>query len=255
MSISRRALLISNPGETGAENYCKGVYVDVKNYQHLLMSDVGGAWDADHIKHLDRPTVQVVRLWLDNLAPHDYTFVMFTGHGWYSGSDRDRILEFREKEEMASFELFRGARQRTVILDCCQRVHPESLSEKSAALSTFSAIEARHAPNRDTCRRLFFDAIQNAPTGILRTVSCAIGEVSTDDETRGGRYNGSVFECVDDWAQAQAKTLDSRTAPVFSVVAAHECAANKTRKLSANQQNPTIEKQKTGPYFPIAVFG
>ena len=44
MSLSRKALLICNPGEDGAENYCKGVFVDVKRYRELLMSPIGGAW-------------------------------------------------------------------------------------------------------------------------------------------------------------------------------------------------------------------
>jgi hypothetical protein len=42
MPLSRKALLIANPGEQGQENYCKGVYVDIANYQRFLASAVGG---------------------------------------------------------------------------------------------------------------------------------------------------------------------------------------------------------------------
>ena len=56
MPITRRALLIANPGEVGDEDYCKGVYVDIKNYQQHLTSAEGGAWDGGEIQYLNRPT-------------------------------------------------------------------------------------------------------------------------------------------------------------------------------------------------------
>lgn len=119
MPITRRALLISNPGESGQDNYCRGVYVDVRNYQRLLLSSEGGAWDAGEIKHLDRPTAQDVRLWVADCSLHDYAFVMFTGHGWFSSADKDRVLELRKGESIASNELLKGTNKRTLILDCC----------------------------------------------------------------------------------------------------------------------------------------
>lgn len=255
MPITRRALLISNPGETGAENYCKGVYVDIKNYQQLLTSPVGGAWEAGEIKHLDRPSVHDVRTWIGIFSGYDYVLVMFTGHGWYSSTDRDRILELRRDERIASLELIQGAKKRTVILDCCQKVHPESIQEKLARSVLIANASLGRTPDARTCRELFSERVRTAPEGIVKLTSCAIGEVSTDDDNRGGRYNGSLIECTEDWAGTQAKNLLSYGTAVFSVVAAHECAAAKTRRLSADKQNPTIEKPRTEPYFPMAVFG
>lgn len=127
MPTSRRALLISNPGEIGAENYCKGVYVDIRNYTRLLLSPQGGSWDPSEIRHLDRPTAQNVRDWLAYFSTHDYVLVMFTGHGWYSSVDRDRILELGNKEKLQSIELRKGSSKRTIILDCCQKVYAESI--------------------------------------------------------------------------------------------------------------------------------
>lgn len=256
MPISKRALLISNPGEIGAENYCKGVYVDINNYQRLLTSSEGGAWENGEIRHLDRPTAQNVRDWLAIFSVYDYVLVMFTGHGWYSAPDRDRILELRKGEEIASNDLLVGTKRRTVILDSCQKVHQESLLEKLARQFAFTAnaAEARHTPNREACRKLFLDSIQAAPQGAVRLTSCAIDEVSTDDDTRGGRYNASLIECVEDWVALQAKKQFYASPEMFSVVAAHECAAERTRKLSGGKQNPSIEKPKTSPYFPFAVF-
>ena len=120
-------------------------------------------------------------------------------------------------------------------------------------MTALAAEQARRTPDPARCRRLFLEGIQNAPESIVRLMSCSIDEVSTDDDTRGGRYNGSLIECVGDWAQVQANNrLGGDNS--LSIVAAHECAAEKTRRLGAGQQNPTIEKARTGPYFPIAVF-
>jgi hypothetical protein len=255
MPITKRALLISNPGEHGAENYCKGVYADIKNYQRMLTSPIGGGWENSEIQHLDRPTAKNVREWLAIFSVIDYVLVMFTGHGWYSAPDRDRILELRKGEKIASNDLLVGTKKRTVVLDCCQKVHQESLLEKQARQVAFSANASLwRSPNRAACQKLFSDSVVAAPEGVLRLTSCAINEVSTDDDTRGGRYNGSLIECVEDWALAQAKKQFNVSPAVFSVVAAHECAAERTRKMSGGKQNPGIEKSKTTPYFPFAVF-
>jgi hypothetical protein len=252
--MTRAALLISNPGEPGAENYCKGVYVDVENYRRLLRSPEGGAWEEKEITILDRPTVATVRLHLALLSFTDYVFLMFTGHGWYSAPDRDRILQLRAGQDIASLELKKSARRRTIILDCCQEVHAESLKEsRSVEFSAKSAAQIRQA-NRATCRRLFDQALLSAPMGILEMNSCSITELSTDDDDRGAHYNGSLIECVDDWSLSQAKNFYGGNS-VLSCPVAHECAAQKTRDLSGGLQNPTIEKPRTAPYFPIAVFG
>jgi hypothetical protein len=158
MAITRRALLISNPGELGQENYCKGVYVDIKNYQRLMLAPEGGAWDASDIKHLDRPSASDVRSWLEVYSKYDYMLVMFTGHGWYSSNDGDRILELRKGEQLASSDMAKGAKKRTIILDCCQKVHPESLMEKRAADSMASAA-AHKVADPARCRELFLGMV------------------------------------------------------------------------------------------------
>jgi len=255
MPITRRALLISNPGEAGKENYCKGVYVDIRNYQRLMTSAEGGAWEDREVIHMDRPNAKDVRDMVTAISPRDYVLIMFTGHGWYSTAHKDRILELKAGEQILVTDLLGGAKKRTVILDCCQKVHPEALLEKLArSILNASGAEVGRVPNRGACRQLFDECVSNAPDSIVKLTSCSIGEYSTDDDERGGRYNGSLIGYVDDWVQAQAKDRFSRNPVAASIVAAHEAAAEKTRRLSADLQNPTIEKLRTGPYFPIAVF-
>jgi hypothetical protein len=255
MPITRRALLIANPGEAGQENYCKGVYVDIRNYTNLLTSAEGGAWDEGEIKRLDRPNAEEVRVWIENFSQHDYVFVMFTGHCAYSSADRDHILELKRGERIAYAELIKGAKRRSVILDCCQEVHAESLLETLGRAVTFSNAYRGRTADRANCRKRFLDGIQNTPQSIVKITSCSIGEVSSDSDTLGGRYNASLFNCVEDWVQAQKNKYAFSGGEALPIVSVHECATIKTREKSANLQNPTIEKPRTGPYFPIAVFG
>jgi len=139
MPITRRALLISNPGEARDENHCLGVYVDIKNHQRFLASAEGGGWAPSEIEPpMDRPSTAELRLKIAELARYDYTFIMFTGHGWYSSSTRDRILILGNGEEIPSKELLKYAKKRVLILDCCQQVHQESYIEKLGRMVSFA---------------------------------------------------------------------------------------------------------------------
>lgn len=251
MPMTRRALLISNPGEDGAKNYAVGVYVDIRNYQELLTSDVGGAWESFEIKHLDRPSVTDVQAWLKVFSAHDYLFVMFTGHGWYSSVHKDRILELRKGEEMQSVELLNGTRKRAVVLDCCQRVHHEAIKGFTQKRAFLSNAAAGRTPDRVRCRKLFDDGIQNAEGPIMRLLSCSINEFSTDSDSEGGYYNSNLIDCAGNWVAAQARLWGPAS---FDLVDSHNCALPKVRARSGGTQNPTIEKARTAPYFPFAVF-
>lgn len=256
MTITRRALLISNPGEKGEENYCEGVYTDIANYKRLLLSPVGGWWSESEIEHLDKPTVSEVKNKITALSTHDYVFIVFSGHGWYSSVDRDRVLQLRKNEHLASLDLHNGAKKRTVILDCCQKVYAEPIMEqrKLAANAEIFKSFARKSPDGPSCRRLFLRTIEEIPNCIVRTVSCAQNEVASDSKERGGLYNGSLIECVDDWTKEQSRGNTSQGA-AYSIVSAHQCASSETIRRSGGTQNPEIDpKPRSSPYFPIAVF-
>jgi hypothetical protein len=255
MPLTRRALLISNPGELGHVNYCKGVYVDTRNYERLLTSPIGGAWDPKEIQTFDQPTAELVQLLVAGLSDYDYGFIMFTGHGWYSSTDKEHVLELRRGENIYASDLLTGAKRRTLILDCCQRVYnePRLIKEARAAEMVNARAASRREPNPDACRRLFLRDVEAAPASIVRTSSCSMNELSTDDDERGGRYNASLIEAAQDWANKQAQN-PWVIEDALSIVAAHDPAARETIKFSGGTQNPTITKPRSEPYFPFAVF-
>lgn len=256
MSVTRQALLISNPGETGQENYCKGVYVDVRQYSAILCSAHGGAWRQDEILHLDRPSKVQVREAVKALSGVDYSFVVFSGHGWYSSKDMCNVLTLRKSEELASNELLAHANKRTTICDCCRKVYHESISEsekRAMALSHRAATTLRRADPRK-CRELFSAKVASAFTGVVEISSCSINETAGDDETHGGRYSSSLIVVGDRWAEEEAKKPSWSPDSSLSIVGAHVPACDVTRHRSGGTQNPTISKPRSGDYFPFTVF-
>ena len=74
--MKRKMLIIANPGELNAENYCEGVNQDITRYQCFFTSIQGGAWKSDEIKTLIRPEPRDVDLALSELKSADYSMVM-----------------------------------------------------------------------------------------------------------------------------------------------------------------------------------
>ena len=59
--ITRKALLIANPGEGGAKNYCKGVNKDMENYKSFLLSPLGGQWYPNEIDVMHKPKLSSLK--------------------------------------------------------------------------------------------------------------------------------------------------------------------------------------------------
>lgn len=254
MTITRRALLISNPGEPGAENYCKGVFVDVSNYCRLFKEPHGGLWSDHEIVCMNRPSALDVKIAVQKLAAHDYTFIAFSGHGYYSALQRDTILELRKGEEIPSAALFQDANKRTVILDCCREVHEEPATREMMRKYASVMESTKRAANPTRCRDRFLSDIQSSSRGIVCIHSCGLNETAGDSEQFGGRYTGSIISVGDRWAD-DASRDSSFYSKSLSIVAAHEPAAIETRRRSGGTQNPTIDKPRTDKnYFPFVVF-
>lgn len=257
MTITRRALLISNAGEVGEENYCKGVAVDIANYMQFLQAPQGGTWRVDEIQRLDRPTEKQVELAVSNLVLYDYSLIAFAGHGWYSSTDNATVLTLRRGERISSLKLRVNATRRTIILDCCREIRVESAMSESVEkqASLFAMATQRRRPDPLRCRAAYDLSIQAASTGLVVLHSSTPPEPAGDDERLGGYYTANLIGCANAWAAGIAARTGSITTEVLSVVAAHELATVQTEARSGRTQHPTIEKPRTSaPYFPFAVF-
>lgn len=253
--VTRRALLISNPGESGAENYCKGVYADMRNYDRFLNDAHGGWWFSNEIVTRDRPSKDEVRRLVKELSVADYLFIAFAGHGWFSSKDNATVLTLRKGEELSSLELLVGRAKRTLILDCCREIYNDSALEESVEQRkmALARAEVKRMPVGRLCRSLFDEGIVKAGDEPIILHSSMPAEKSGDDELVGGHYTSSVIGSADEWAGEVAENpLINNVA--MSVVLAHDAAAPVTTRRRGGKQHPYIEKSKSGPYLPFSVF-
>jgi len=248
--MSRRALIISNPGEKGGKHYCHGVNRDVDLYTEFLTSGIGGRWYSSEIMTLPRPSRSDVRVAMHDVKRADYSLVIFCGHGGMYSLRGPTMLELRAGEELDSDELREGTSKRTIILDCCREVaRPAVLAKRAIALD--EAVAAIRI-NLGYCRASYDSTIEKCSSGLVVMFGCSPDERAGDDAIRGGYYSSSLIEAATSWATSLRIDTrgDSRT---WSVVSAHDAAEGAAGRLSGGTQHPTIQKPRSGDYFPFAV--
>lgn len=243
--MNRRALIISNPGERGAENYCKGVFKDVENYKQFLTSPVGGYWNANVIKCMHRPTVKEVQSYLSELKTVDYSLIVFSGHGYYSMENDSTILELRINEEFDSNDFQDVCEKQTIILDCCRVIQPSLVVEefpKKALAKVLTTSDGKKF------RKYYNERIAECRPGLIVLNACAIDETAGDDDQRGGYYSWEIIESAKKWADDLMLQDINDEFKILSAPSLHQMAASKVKR-----QTPQIEKPREGLYFPFAV--
>ena len=261
MPITRRALLISNPGEPNdREHWCGGVPIDIQRYMTFLQSAEGGYWYPSEIVHLPRPTLVEARLAIARLATADYSFVAFAGHGWYSQADRSTVLVLQKGVNLNSIELRASANKGTIVLDCCREQRPESAYMEQRSKMTFSAASLRRRdPSPYVCRPLFEQEIRECAPGLVVVESCQPGQTAADSDTTGGLYTSCLLNTAEEWTNRRGEEPGTYGNAALSIVAAHIPAAAQTEQQAGGgdtAQKPSILKARTsGKFFPFAVFG
>jgi hypothetical protein len=245
----RKALIIGNPGETGAQNYCEGVKQDLTNYPAFLKQPLGGAWESGEITVLLRPNVSDVKNALVGIKAANYAVVIFAGHGYYSTSHKSTLLELKRGEEIDSRDLCAGAGKQTVILDCCRKVAQAQIQKSFAE----AIVKRASILNRADCRKYYDDAISKCSSGLAVLWGCKVGEAANDDPQNGGYYSAGLLEAATEWAKNN-NTDTSRHIDLYSIVGAHEAAVPLVSRQSGGRQNPVIEKPRSDPYFPFAII-
>jgi hypothetical protein len=250
--MKRFALIISNPGELGEENYCHGVPKDVTNYSSFLTDGTGGFWKPSEIKTLNRPSVTEVREQIKQFSAYDYVLAIFAGHGWYSTSSASTVLELRANQSIDSAELRKGAPKQTLILDCCRHKSANAAFAEARDSMMKSASQGPRI-NNEACRRYYDSKIEACAPGIVVLNACSPGEGAEDDSLKGGYYSSSLLESSKAWVRNS--TVNTAThSDVKSAVGAHNDAEPIVKRLSGYRQNPSIEKPRTTPYFPFCVI-
>lgn len=247
--MKRKALIIHSPGTKGTEGYLQGVEKDVINYTTFLRSPLGGAWSESEIELLPSPSYALVRGKLEAMKDIEYTFVVFTGHGYHSDKRKESMICLSENEDMYAVELRMGAIKRTIIVDACRKI------SKEIQMESFSMKLAAKHENLDPvqCRMYFDKRISECEKGFVVCNACSVDEYSYDSAKTGGYYSSALIEAAEDWYTRSTIDLASKYA-IASVPQLHEVAVDSVVRRSAGNQNPDIEKPRTEPYFPFAVM-
>ncbi len=248
MSIKRRSLLISNPGVEGSEDYAVGTLADVQNLKKLLLSPMGGFWKEDEIIIRNKPSKLELLGLIGTLKNVDYALVLFSGHGAYSATLNDTILELNEREEINSKELRQGALKQSLILDCCRVITQEVILAKILEASK----RLTQSFNPADCRLYYDKRIEECPKSLTVLYSCDIDETS-GDTSKGGVFTYNLIESSREWI-SQKNTDTSKAFAILSIVSAFENTERIVKEISGNRQNPRMEKPREGPYFPFCII-
>jgi hypothetical protein len=247
--MNRAAVIISNPGEPGAESYCGGVKKDVKNYRSFLLSPTGGLWGESEILEMNRPSVAEVREEVKGLSAFDYVFVVFVGHGWHSTDLDSTVIELRAGQELDSADLRLRDTKQTIALDCCRVQHPGMPEDRA-----LREILAKAGPtiHHEDCRRYYDERIEKCSEELVVMYACSKGQRAADDDEKGGIYTYNLLESSQAWARGSSVDT-SREFKILSVAAAHEQTVPLVERIRGNRQTPHIEKPRSGPYYPFCI--
>lgn len=245
--MKKKILIISNPGKIGDENYCEGVNRDVDNYINFFTSSGGGSWYSTEIECLKQPDITTVKKTLDNMKDLDFSIIIFTGHG-YSNNEKTYI-ELKPADntlnDLCVDNLRINDKKRIIIVDCCRK----ECNLLSNMNESFAEIIEKSNSSRVDTRALYEGYIRNADNMNIIMYSCDWGETSGDDSRKGGYYTSSLLKICKEYLEQNNRALSSG---YLSAVEAHEKAKPYVKKLK-NDQNPQIEKPRSGEYLPFAV--
>ena len=232
----RRAIIIGSQGGFRGLELLKGVSKDLSNYENHLLSDVGGNWDKDEIIKLLDPTANEVVYNIQN-AIADYVFIVFSGHGFintYSSSDYICLKDI----DMSISKLVSNSKRQTIILDSCRQYFTEIPLEEMKESKIFSK---KHVINN--ARKIFDDAINKTPEGIILVFSAQPGQSSGDNDLLGGIFSYSLLKASKVWS-------DNYTNKILTLNQAVDLSKNVMNDTFLTLQRPGMAGQIRRLTFP-----
>ncbi len=209
------------------------------------MSMEGGDWRKSEIGFLRNPTVLKVKNAVNTfLKNSDYTFVVFSGHGFINTDENNRQYVELLNGDISIRSLITNAPRQTIIIDACRGYYSpqkESLLEKYSALTG----DVEHFEKFST-RALFDKCVLQAEKGLTVLYAASRNESALDTPS-GGAYLFSLLSYAQAWAQTNSRYsfLPLRTA--------HVRAKKLMLATFDTIQKPSMNSEKRINYFPIAV--
>ena len=214
--MTRKAIIIGNNTGKDASTFLKGVTLDLTNYKNYLMSGAGGNWlYVDEIEILHNENKSAILKAIRECSS-DYSFVVFTGHGFYNTKDSQTYICV-DGDYIAENELHTSSSKQSLILDCCRE--KSSISESSYRNFTGGITKTRSIqPNLLTgkfssdkliegklhdaiksqrviynSRGKFDNGIATCENGLFTGYACEIDQTSGDNPTNGGVFSSTLL--------------------------------------------------------------
>jgi hypothetical protein len=238
----RRALIIfCNNTSSGRLN---GPTADNTNLRNHLTSYLGGDWYDSEILSLNNPTQQqVINAVANFLSGADYSFTVFSGHGWINTDEnRTQYLEV-SNGDISLMKLISDSPRQTILIDACRGFYSPSGQTLTKGMS---GVYENFTGDPMSTRRIFDNAVLAAEEGI--TVLYAANEnQSAVDSDRGGVYTYSVLKACKNWGSSD------RRYNILTVKEAHNLGTTYMLSNFVTRQQPTMNQEKRKRYFPLSV--
>jgi len=235
----RRALIIYCD-DTG-KKVLPGPPHDNSNYRKFLESNTGGYWYGTEIHSLHSPTIaEVKKKVADFLSGAEYTFIIFSGHGYIESSTMMQHMDVADGD-ISVLDLNTNAPRQTLIVDACRGFYTTVVEETKIFTKAFE-----HAiGNTGITRAIFTNAVLQAEEGWSILFSASKNQSSLDTEN-GGAYLLSLLKSAESWAEGNKRDIALRLDEV------HDLAVEYIKRFETNQV-PVTNSEKRRVYFPFAV--
>jgi hypothetical protein len=235
----RKAIIIYCDDTESGE--LKGPIADNINLNHHLTSTLGGEWYDSEILSLNNPTKSQVRIAIArHLSGADYTFVVFSGHGYISTLDDKQYVELADGD-ITVRDLLSNAKRQTIIIDACRGYYtPTTKLFSKGVEGIYDSFTGE-----PSTRKLFSDHVLNCEAGLTVLFAASENESATDSD-KGGAYLYSLLKVCELWNGTERGSK-------LSVKNAHDLGTKYMKNNFDTIQNPAMNSEKRKRYFPLAV--
>lgn len=237
--MKRRALIIfCDETESGS---LPGPYQDYINLKNFLTSNLGGDWEEDEIFALHNPTkFEVYSAVINFLSEADYTFTIFSGHGFMDRPGGKQYVELLD-DSISILDLRSNAKRQTLIIDACRGFVTDSITEQKMFGDVYESFIG------PTSTRAIFDrAVMAAEQGLTILYAASENETALDTPS-GAAYLLSLLEVTDVWSKS------NEVDHIITLKSVHIQAAKYLVRHFDTIQQPSMNVEKRMKYYPFAV--
>jgi hypothetical protein len=220
-----------------------GPALDNKNYTDYLKSSLGGNWLDNEILSLPNPTIQQVTQTINTqLKGVDYTFIVFTGHGYINLDDNEiQYLEV-SNGDIPIMNLITDSKRQTLIIDSCRGRYSKISEKKSMRFDEYLNFKG----SINNTRLIFENAVMNADEGLTILFAASKNQTALDT-SKGGAYLFSLIEVAQNWG------ISNQFKSTLFINEAHHLAIKYLNENFPTIQMPTMNGEKRNNSYPLAV--